>query len=153
MFRIDRSLLLSAHIVFIAPDTDEIARWGDWSVEWFDAHLPKEKPDFFLITSCQTALSSLAQPLTVGKSPALIVIDHALAPDLVPQLVSRVRDALPESWMIEIVDSTTVVPHSAETIALQRPIPKEEWEDLLQQTLIRSRTPQWSRATLHEIGF
>lgn len=144
---------MSAHIILISPETDEMTQLGEWTSEWFETNLSEEHSLLFWVTTLSNALHAVSTPVQAGTPPTLIIADHGLSATEMPLLISKLRSMIPESWLVELVYPETKIPAASDTVAIQHPVQKEEWFQLLQHMMVQSRTPQWSRAKLQEIGF
>lgn len=92
---------------------------------------------------------ALETPLSQGESPALIVLDHGRTPsEKSIAFGKRLRDAIPESWIVELVESDYPTPEkSDDAFFMQKPVRRPDWEDVLQHVFVEACSPQWSNAT------
>lgn len=92
---------------------------------------------------------ALETPLSQGESPALVVLDHGMRPTKESvQFGNRLRDLIPESWVLELVEKDYPVDKkSDDSFLLQKPICKSDWEETLLHVFVEAGSPQWSNAS------
>lgn len=102
----------------------------------------------YTCNSIEDAQSILETALIVGESPALIIFDHADHPrDVNLKFSKMLHESIPESWIVEIVpDEMPIEKNDGSLYWIRRPINEEEWDQTLEQVLLRTPTPQWANS-------
>ncbi len=138
------------HIFFISDDrATDLSELSAWTLDWMLSH---DIPADTAIYACQglsQGEKALDTPLSQGESPALIVLDHGSCPteDSI-RFGKRLRDAIPESWVVELVEKDyPVVEKSEDAFFMPKPICKADWEEVLQHVFVEACSPQWSNVT------
>ncbi|MBO7500320.1 MAG: hypothetical protein J6Y56_00400 [Fibrobacterales bacterium] len=141
---------MAKHFIFVAPDRKDVQSLIDWSVAWLDENRPDEIPDIYLITSIDTAIRAVRQPVVSGELPQMIVVDHRLDPARIPEFVEGLRRCYPECWTVELSERSAGVPLPNATV-LFHPVGKDEWLDQVRYSFDEAASPQWSKVLLDEI--
>ncbi len=135
------------HIFFVAPSSnsllDELARW---TVQWILRNeVSTLNSTVYACESIEEAEASISIPLAHGEPPALIVIDHGASNQKIAAFGEKLRACVPESWIIELVDSDSWLPNDlSHAFLVRKPIKREDWENILTHIILQSATPQWS---------
>lgn len=138
------------HIFFIADSAaTDLSELSNWTLDWM---LSRDMPADTAIYGCQgirQGEKALEAPLAQGESPALIVLDHGASPtEESIAFGKRLRDAIPESWIVELVEKDYPLPErNDEAFFMPKPIRKSDWEDVLEHVFVEACTPQWSNVT------
>lgn len=138
------------HIFFIADSSaTDLSELSNWTLDWMLSH---DMPADTAIYSCQgirQGEKALETPLSQGESPALIVLDHGASPTSESVTFGKkLRDAIPESWIVELVEKDYPLPdRSDEAFFMPKPIRKSDWEDVLEHVFVEACSPQWSNVT------
>ena len=138
------------HIFFISYDpATDLSEIANWTLDWMLSHDISADTAIYTCKGIAQGEKALDTPLSQGESPALIVLDHASAPTKESVLFGkRLRDAIPESWIVELVEKDYPIDRdSNEAFLLPKPVNKNSWDEVLQYVLDEATTPQWSNAT------
>lgn len=105
-----------------------------------------EDNTMYTCNSIEDASNILETALIQGESPALIIFDHADRPkDVNVNFSKKLHNAIPESWVIEIVpDSMPIQKDDRGLYWIRRPLGEDEWRETLDQVLRKTPTPQWA---------
>lgn len=136
------------HIFFVAPTSNEqLDQLARWTVQWILRNdLPMDST-VYTCASIDEAEASISIPLAHGTPPALVVIDHGASNIQITRFGERLRACVPETWIVELVDSQSWLPQDLnQAFLVRKPINQEDWEDVLNHVLLQSHSPQWSRA-------
>lgn len=138
------------HIFFIAPSSPgSLERLSQWTFRWLLLHDNMANDcTLYSCNSIEDAIEHLESTLSIGQSPALIILDHAEEPKQSNlDLSKKLHNSIPESWIIEIVPNSMPLPKSDENLYwMRRPVSETEWSKTLDQVLIKSASPQWANA-------
>lgn len=138
------------HIFFISDDpATDLSEIANWTLDWMLSHDISADTAIYTCKGIAQGEKALDTPLSQGESPALIVLDHASTPTKESVLFGkRLRDAIPESWIVELVEKDYPIDRdSNEAFLLPKPVNKNSWDEVLQYVLDEATTPQWSNAT------
>ena len=138
------------HIFFISDDpATDLSEIANWTLDWMLSHDISADTAIYTCKGIAQGEKALDTPLSQGESPALIVLDHASAPTKESVLFGkRLRDAIPESWIVELVEKDyPVSKKSDDAFFMPKPIRKAEWEDVLQHVFVEAGSPQWSNVS------
>ena len=103
---------------------------SQWTLRWLLQNDMADDATMYTCNSIEDAQNILETALIEGESPALIVFDHA----------DRA-----ESWIVEIVpDDMPVEKSDGSLYWIRRPADEDEWNETLEQVLLRTPTPQWA---------
>ena len=108
----------------------------------------------YTCNSIESAQSLLESALIIGQSPALIIFDHAdHATDKNLAFSKELHNAIPESWIIEIIPDDMPLPEDSgddNTFWIRRPVSEEEWNATLESVLHKNGCPQWAKWTCNK---
>lgn len=137
------------HIFFIAPtddsNLDEISRW---TLAWLLEHNHVPDTAIYNCHNLRQARVAIETPLESGEAPTLVVIDHATPPkEEVICFAKRLRECVPESWIVEIVPDEMPLPEADEnSFWVRKPVGESAWVAILEHIFLKAATPQWSEA-------
>ena len=137
------------HIFFIAPSsTGSLDRLSQWTLRWLLENDMAEDSTMYTCNTIEEAANILETALITGDSPALIIFDHADRPtDMNIAFSKRLRNSIPESWIVEIVPDTMPIEKEDEGLYwIRRPLTEDEWRETLDQVLRKTPTPQWANS-------
>lgn len=135
------------HIFFIAPSSPgSLDKMSQWTLRWLLQNDLAEDATMYTCNSLEDAQSILETALIVGESPALIIFDHAdRSKDVNLKFSRKLHECIPESWIVEIVpDDMPVQKSDGSLYWIRRPVNEDEWDQTLEQVLLRTPTPQWA---------
>jgi len=138
------------HIFFISDSKDtDLGELAGWTLYWMLSHDISPDTAIYSCQGMEQGSKALETPLSQGESPALIVFDHGKTPTKESIAFGRrLRDTIPESWIIELVANDYPLPAKTEdAFFMRKPIRKNDWEDVLNHIFIEAGSPQWSNAT------
>lgn len=109
-----------------------------------------EDNTMYTCNSIEDASNILESALIQGESPALIIFDHADRPKGVNMaFTKKLHNAIPESWVVEIVPDSMPLPQSDNSLYwIRRPLDEDEWRETLDQVMRRTPTPQWANTDI-----
>ena len=119
---------------------------SQWTLRWLLQNDMADDTTMYTCNSIEDAQDILETALIEGESPALIVFDHAdRAKDVNLKFSKKLHEAIPESWIVEIVpDDMPVEKSDGSLYWIRRPADEDEWNETLEQVLLRTPTPQWA---------
>lgn len=138
------------HIFFITDSrSSDLSELSSWTLDWMLSH---DQPADTAIYSCQgieQGKQAIEAPLSAGESPELIVLDHGKAPTKESVAFGkRLRAAIPESWIVELVEKDYPMPdRNEDAFFMPKPICKNDWEEVLQHVFVEACSPQWSNVS------
>lgn len=135
------------HIFFITPSSPgSLDKMSQWTLRWLLQNDMADDATMYTCNSIEDAQNILETALIEGESPALIVFDHAdRAKDVNLKFSKKLHEAIPESWIVEIVpDDMPVEKSDGSLYWIRRPADEDEWNETLEQVLLRTPTPQWA---------
>jgi hypothetical protein len=133
-------------VFFIGMITEDSRSLSKWVMEWLELNHLYAGPAVYACTNMELAADSLQKPLDHGQAPSLIIVDHNLNCPDISAFCAGIRNALPESWVIELVDHQSTIPYDQSAFTLLKPLKKGDWDDILAHIYLKANSPQWSRA-------
>ena len=141
------------HIFFITPSSPgSLDKLNQWTFRWLLEHGNlAEDSTLYTCNSIESAQSLLESALIIGQSPSLIIFDHAdHATDRNIAFSQKLHNAIPESWIIEIIPDDMPLPEDSvenSTFWIRRPVSEDEWNNTLENVLHMNGCPQWAKWT------
>jgi hypothetical protein len=137
------------HILLLTSSVEHAEQIADWTVAWLIDQKIDQHPMVFVCHDLEMAERSLEMPLRDAKPPSLVILDHQGSDQAMARFSKRLRDCIPESWIVDLVPRDGLMPADPTSAhVLWKPTLREDWEDLLAHLFLRATTPQWSRAIM-----
>ena len=94
------------HIFFISDDrATDLSELANWTLDWMLSNDISADTAIYTCKGLDQGEKALETPLSQGESPALVVLDHGMRPTKESvQFGNRLRDLIPESWVLELVE-------------------------------------------------
>lgn len=137
-------------IILVAKSNKESEILSYWTVDWLKEHGIIMEPTVYLCSSIAQAEKSINAPLKNGNPPSFVILDHDLDENLMVPFAFKLRQALPESWVLELLRDKNKVPIHKDSFILPKPFSQKEWYEILSHLYQTAQTPQWSRAIAHQ---
>ena len=119
---------------------------SQWTLRWLLEHDMDDDMTMYNCSTIEDAVGLLDSALIFGESPALIVFDHADRPtEENLKFSEQLHNAIPESWVIELVPDSMPVPLTQNgQFYIRKPVKENEWNETLDLVLLRDCSPQWA---------
>ena len=117
------------HIFFITPSSPgSLDKLNQWTFRWLLEH------------------GNLAEDSTLYTCNSIESAQSLLESALIKEL----HNAIPESWIIEIIPDDMPLPEDSiadSTFWIRRPVSEDEWSATLENVLHKNGCPQWAKWT------
>jgi hypothetical protein len=133
-------------IILIAKSNKESEILSHWTINWLKENNVAIEPTVYLCSSLEQAEKSISAPLKRANPPSFIILDHDLDANLMVPFAFKLRQTLPETWILELLRDQNKVPVHKDSFILPKPFAQKEWVEILSHLFSTATTPQWSRA-------
>lgn len=142
---------MKGHVLLISKDAPFAHQWSQFTADWLEKHGVDPNPIVYVCNDFSLAQKSIEIPLSIAQPPALVIIDHQLNDQDASIFSKKLRDCIPESWILDLVDRDNTLPIQFESAhIISKPVHEDDWNEFFHMMFFQAANPQWSKSLILE---
>lgn len=140
---------MRGHVLLVSTDALFASKWADFTANWLLKHGVDPDPVVYVCHDLKLAEKSIQLPLSEALPPALVILDHQEADQRMVEFSQKLRDCIPETWVVDLIPRGGLLPANLETAhIISKPINQDDWDELFHLLFFQAANPQWSRTLM-----